>query len=103
MITQLYPIYVNRFKRTLFDGTLHGFKTALCRIDVEFENLVQPMYGQDLLGTEIEQVFLSLKGCLIPRNSSEYSDSMGIYLGIIGHNFLPDAPFLPPHFSDDEL
>ena len=103
MISQLYPIYLNRFKRTLFDGTLHGFKGALRRIDIEFENLVQPMYGQGLLGTEIEQVFLSLKGCLIPRNSVEYSDSTGIYLGIIAHTFLPDAPFLPSHFSDDEL
>ena len=103
MITQLYPIYVNRFKRTLFDGTLHGFKTALCRINVVFENLVQPMYGQGLLGTEIEQVFLSAKGCLIPRNDAKYTDSTGIYLGVIGHSFFPDAPFLPPHFSDDEL
>jgi hypothetical protein len=103
MITQLYPIYVNRSKRILFDGTLNGFKAALRRIGVEFESLVQPMYGQGLSGTEIEQVFLTLKGCLIPRNTSEYSDSMGIYLGIIGHTFLPDAPFLPWHFSDDEL
>jgi hypothetical protein len=40
---------------------------------------------------------------LIPRNNAKYTDSTGIYLGVIGHSFLPDAPFLPPHFSDDEL
>ena len=37
------------------------------------------------------------------RSSGEYSDSLGIYLRILGYVCPPDSPFVPPHFSEDEL
>lgn len=103
MITHLYPIYVNQFKRAVFNGSLRGFKSALNRLDIAFENLVQPMYGKDLLGTEIEIEFLSTKGYLTPKDEYKNTDSLGIYLSIPGFSFAPDAPFVPPPFTDDEL
>ena len=103
MITQLHPIYVNHIKRAIFDGSLNGFKKALLSIDIQFENLVKPVYGEGLVGSEVEELFLSFKGQLATKGDAEYSDSMGIYLRILGYVCPPDSPFVPPHFSEDEL
>ena len=103
MITQLYLIYVNHIKRAIFDGSLNGFKRALLSIDIQFENLVKPVYGEGLVGSEVEELFLSFRGQLATKGDAEYSDSMGIYLRILGYVCPPDSPFVPPHFSEDEL
>ena len=103
MITRLYPVYVNHIKRAIFDGSLDGFKNALLRIDIQFENLTKPVYGESLVGSEVEELFLSFKGQLATKGDAEYLDSMGIYLRILGYVCSPDSPFVPPHFSEDEL
>ena len=103
MITQLHPIYVNHIKRAIFDGSLNGFKRALLSIDIQFENLVKPVYGEGLVRSQVEELFLSSRGQLATKGNAEYSDSMGIYLRILGYVCPPDSPFVPPHFSEDEL
>ena len=55
------------------------------------------------MGSEVEELFLSLKGQLAIKGDTEYSDSLGIYLRILGYVCPPDSPFVPPHFSEDEL
>ena len=103
MITQLNPIYVNHIKRAIFDGSLNGFKRALLSIDIQFENLVKPVYGEGLVRSQVEELFLSSRGQLATKGDAKYSDSMGIYLRILGYVCPPDSPFVPPHFSEDEL
>ena len=103
MITHLHPIYVNNTKRAVFNGSLQGFKNALVRMDIEFENLVKPLFGAGLIGTEIELIYLSPRGCLVGKSDEKHIDPIGVYLSIPDYIFAPDMLFVPPHFTEDEL
>jgi hypothetical protein len=103
VITHLHPIYVNNIKRAVFNGSLQGFKNALARINIEFENLVKPRFGVGLIGTEIELIYLSSKGFLVGKSDKKHVDPIGVYLSIPDYLFAPDMPFVPPHFTEDEL
>ena len=103
MITQLYQIYVNNHKRALFDGSLKSFKAALGNLDIPFENILQPIFGAGLLGTDVEKTFLSIKGCQAQGAASQEIDPLGVYIRIPEKSGAPDDPFVPPHFTEDEL
>ena len=54
MISNLYPIYVNSVKSGVFDGSLAGFKDALIKRNIAFENLLPAVYREGLIGSGIE-------------------------------------------------
>ncbi len=103
MITHLYQIYVNNQKCALFDGSLKGFKAALEKLDIRFENILRPIFGDGLLGTDVEREYLSIKGYQVPEAAASDCDPLGIYIRIPKNIGSPDDPFVPPHFTEDEL
>ena len=103
MITQLYQIYVNNQKCALFDGSLKGFKAALENLDIPFENILQPIFGEGLLGADVGKTFFSIKGYLAQEAGTQEIDPLGVYIQIPENSGAPDEPFVPPHFTDDEM
>ena len=103
MISNLYPVYVNSVKSGVFDGSLAGFKDALIKRNIAFENLLPAVYREGLIGSGIETDYLLDKGRLAAETDEQFSDVMGLYLSLPVKVVSVDEPFLPSAFIDDDL
>ena len=103
MISHLYPLYINDVKCGLFDGSLRGFRTALHKLDVAFENLLSVVYREGLIGSTLETDYLVYKGRLAAQTDEGFPDPMGLYLNLPVTTICMDEPFLPSVFIDDDL
>ena len=103
MISNLYPIYLSGVKCGVFDGSLSGFKAALSKRDIAFENLLPLVYREGLIGSGIEADYLVEKGRLAAETDERFPDPMGLYLNFPITPISADTPFLPSVFSDDDL
>ena len=103
MIVNLYSLYINGIKRGVFEGSLHGFKTALKKRDIAFESLLPVIYREGLIGSDVEKDYLVKKGRLAVHTDERFSDPMGLYLNLPVTTISVDKPFLPSVFIDDDL
>ena len=85
MISYLYGIYINQSKRIMFDGSVLGLNKALDKLNISPKNLLPPMYGRGLIGTEVEKELLSINGLpLIGKEYEKIFDERGVYFQYVG-------------------
>jgi hypothetical protein len=46
---------------------------------------------------------LSIKGYLAQEAGTQEFDPLGVYIQIPENSGAPDEPFVPPHFTNDEM